>query len=406
MRASVLREDRNTVALIDERTLLGDEVHSVEHCIDQQHVVLAVAGHRLFEIVAQLELDRHPVGRTVAQVDDCDERLDLLEVLGVLGNVGPRRHQLSYERNVLAELRVLVEEEVEGCEAAQNILRKVGAVNSQDQVLAAAALQLGLQLQRSRRVADLFRRGSVDRQRVCADPYLAPAVVNDASLKIDLKVEQVAAALDEVAAICLSVETDDVVGQQARVELIADLGWQHTPCVRLWPWDVNEVVEEHVRARGADNPRKRVEVVVMDHHDRVRLAFDLLDHCLREVVVDDLVAELKGVDLPLPNVRRVRDVPEVVLDEPQHRVGEDVVEAVECLGFAGHQSDLVLAAEWRLDAERMAVGLSSSLDVAVRHRARDPDCLAVRDEACQRRDQTATAASDLAVIAECHRPAV
>ena len=46
------------------------------------------------------------------------------------------------EGDVLAELGVLVEEEVEGREAAQHVLREVGAVDAQDQVLAAAAQQL------------------------------------------------------------------------------------------------------------------------------------------------------------------------------------------------------------------------------------------------------------------------
>ena len=44
--------------------------------------------------------------------------------------------------------------------------------------------------------------------------------------------------------------------------------------------------------------------------------------------VDDLVAVLPGLDLLAADVRRVGEVPEVVLDEPQHRVRDHVVEAV------------------------------------------------------------------------------
>ena len=79
-------------------------------------------------------------------------------------------------------------------------------------MLAAATLQLGLQLQRPWRAADLLSRGSVDRQRVGADPDLAAVVEDDAALKVDLKIEQVAATLDEVASVGLRVEADDVVG--------------------------------------------------------------------------------------------------------------------------------------------------------------------------------------------------
>ena len=81
------RQDRDAVALVDERALLGDEVHAVEHRVDHQHVVVLVGGDRLLEVVAQLEVDRHPVGRAVAVVDDGDQRLDPLEVLGVLRHV-------------------------------------------------------------------------------------------------------------------------------------------------------------------------------------------------------------------------------------------------------------------------------------------------------------------------------
>ena len=50
------------------------------------------------------------------------------------------------ERDLLAELGVLLEEQVERGEAAQHVLREVRAVHAQDQVLAAAAQDLALVL--------------------------------------------------------------------------------------------------------------------------------------------------------------------------------------------------------------------------------------------------------------------
>jgi hypothetical protein len=73
----------------------------------------------------------------------------------------------------------------------------------------------------------------------------------------------------------------------------------------------------------------------VDHDDRLVLALDLLEHRLGEVLVDDVVAELERLDLVPADVRRVALVPEVVLDEPEHRVGEDVVEAV--VGLRGRR---------------------------------------------------------------------
>ncbi len=46
------------------------------------------------------------------------------------------------EGDLLAELGVLLEEDVEGGEPAQHVLREVGAVDAEDQVVAAALQQL------------------------------------------------------------------------------------------------------------------------------------------------------------------------------------------------------------------------------------------------------------------------
>ena len=91
---------------------------------------------------------------------------------------------------------------------------------------------------------------------------------------------------------------------------------------------MDEVLEEDVRARLADQRRRRVEVVVVEHHERVLLALDRPDDGVGEVPVHRQVALVPGVRLLLADVRRVREVPQVVLDEPQERVRDHVVEAV------------------------------------------------------------------------------
>src|SRR5438045_3050705 len=63
-------------------------------------------------------------------------RLDPLQVLGVLGHVLPRGLQVGDEGDLLAELRVLAEEGVEGGEAAEHVLREVSSIDADDQVLA------------------------------------------------------------------------------------------------------------------------------------------------------------------------------------------------------------------------------------------------------------------------------
>ena len=240
----------------------------------------------------------------------------------------------------------------------------------------------------------------VDRQRVGADPRLvAVLAAHDAGLHVDLDVvEQVAAALQEVAPVGAGVEADDVVGQQPAVDLGAHLRREHAPGVRLGPRDVDEVVQEDVGLLAPDDLRQRVEVVVVDHHDRVLLVGDLLQHGLREVVVDGLVAVLERLDLVAADVRRVALVPEVVLDEPEHRVGDDVVEAVVGLVVGLDEAHAERAALGRLDLERVAAVLARDLDVLLGHRGGDPDRVAVRGQARQRGHEPAGPALDRAVV--------
>ena len=97
---------------------------------------------------------------------------------------------------LLAELGVLVEEDVEGGEAAQDVLREVGAVDADDQVLAAAREQLALVLgdlvgrRRRRR-----RRSASIAERVGAHPDLAALVRHARGVVVDLELEQLAAAV-------------------------------------------------------------------------------------------------------------------------------------------------------------------------------------------------------------------
>jgi hypothetical protein len=141
---------------------------------------------------------------------------------------------------------------------------------------------------------------------------------------------------------------------------------------------VDEVVEEGVRPRPPDQPRAGVEVVVVEHHHRLLLALDRPDHAVRDVVVDHLVALLPRVHLGLADVRRVGEVPEVVLDEPQDRVRDHVVEAV--VGRGVRRDHLhVVGDPLDLDLHR-PVALARDHDVLVRHRRGDPQRVAVRDE--------------------------
>ena len=70
--------------MVDERRLLGDEVHPVEDRVDEDHVELLVRSDRLRKVVAGVQIDRQPGVGAEAVVHERDLPLDRLEVAHVL----------------------------------------------------------------------------------------------------------------------------------------------------------------------------------------------------------------------------------------------------------------------------------------------------------------------------------
>ena len=95
-----------------------------------------------------------------------------------------------------------------------------------------------------------------------------------------------------------------------------------------------------------------------------------------------------------------------MLDEPQHRVGEDVVEAVVGVGRGLDQTHEVLAAGRRSHLERPSAVAARGGRVVLAHRRGDPDHLTVRRQAAERGDQAAAAALHRTVGLERDRTAV
>ena len=137
--APVFSESITTPSRVDDgRGLLRDEIHAVEERGDHQEVEVLVSGDRLREVLVDPQVDRHPVRRAVTVVHDRDDRLDPLHVLGVFGDVEARGLEVGDERDALAELGMLREKGVESRKAAQDVLREIGAVHADDEVVAPA----------------------------------------------------------------------------------------------------------------------------------------------------------------------------------------------------------------------------------------------------------------------------
>ena len=98
VRARVLGEHHDPVSGVDRRRLLRHEVHAVEDRVDHQQVEVLVARDRLGKVLVDPQVDGHPVRGPVAVVDDRDQRLDPLQVLGVLRHILARGLQVGDER--------------------------------------------------------------------------------------------------------------------------------------------------------------------------------------------------------------------------------------------------------------------------------------------------------------------
>src|SRR5215208_7669521 len=122
---------------------------------------------------------------------------------------------MGNEGDLLAELRVLLEERVECGEAPQHVLREVSPIDAQDQAVAPAAKDLLLVLLDLLGLCRAVESPGVDPERIRPHPRLTVRMHDGASLVVDLELHELAAAVQEVAAVGGGVEADDVVGEQA-----------------------------------------------------------------------------------------------------------------------------------------------------------------------------------------------
>ena len=223
---------------------------------------------------------------------------------------------------------MLVEVELERTEPAHDVLRRIRAVDAEDQLLGPALHERSLRREHRLALGERVELAHVDGDRVRGDANLPRSVLDGAAHVVARRADEVLAAAQEAAAPAQRVEPDDVVREDPLVDLLADLEREHVPVVRLRPRDVHEVLQRRVRLRVPDMPRREVQVVVVEEHRRAGLTVELVEHRRGEVPVHDLVPLRPRAVQPVVEARLVLQVPEVVLDEPERRVRDDVVEPV------------------------------------------------------------------------------
>ena len=227
-----------------------------------------------------------------------------------------------------AHLGVLVEVELERAEPAHDVLRRIRAIDADDQLLGPVRHERALRREHGFALRERVELAHVDGDRVRGDANLPRSVVDGAALVVARRAHEVLAAAQEAAAPALRVEPDDVVREDSLVDLLTDLEREHVPVVRLRPRNVHEVLQRRVGPCVADVSRREVQVVVVEEHRRTGLTVELLEDRGGEVPVHDLVPLRPRTVQSVVEARLLLQVPEVVLDEPERRVRDDVVEPV------------------------------------------------------------------------------
>jgi hypothetical protein len=152
-----------------------------------------------------------------------------------------RRVEQREHGNLAVQLRVVLEQALERAETPDDVLRRIGAIDPEDELLRAVLQELPLQLKDLGARRELVELRGVDRDRMVGREHSATVVLGGAVLEVALGVDDVHAGAEEVLAPAVGMEADDVVCQQAVVEGNADRFRQHAPVVRFGPRDVHEV---------------------------------------------------------------------------------------------------------------------------------------------------------------------
>jgi hypothetical protein len=211
-------------------------------------------------------------------------------------------------------------------EAADDVLREIHAVDAVDQLLWSPSQDLPLRPLHGRTGCGAFELPNINRDRVAPDPDGAAAVEGGLLAKVDGQPHVLLAGQQEVAHIRVGLQTDDVGREQAIHDLLAHVARQHLPVLRSRPWNMDEVLKDRIGKLATDESGNQVKVVIV-REDQGTLAATacLANDLLGEELVDPTVSLVPGEVGTVVEHGGLGQVPEVVLNKPEQRVGDRVV---------------------------------------------------------------------------------
>jgi hypothetical protein len=195
-------------------------------------------------------------------------------------------------------------------------------------------------------------------------------------LVLDARLERAVDRVEEVPAVALHVEAQEVAAEQPVEELFGP--GQEPPHLAVRPGDVPEVGDEKVGAGPPQHARQEREVVVVDE-DHARRVAELVEHRVGEGPVGRAV--VRPVSMA-EDRRHVRDVAE----RPERLVGEAVVVAALDVGREAHAAQ---AEGGALGGPAEAVARVGDVEVGGAAAVRDPGAAAGLDDGQHRRRQPA-----------------
>ena len=162
------------------------------------------------------------------------------------------------------------------------------------------------------------------------------------------------------------VEADQVVGEQPVVDRSPDPVGEHVPVVGLRPGDVDEVREQRVRRarRGRAAARGRGGSRGRRPPPRARASSSSSTACAKVSLTWRVAAVPRVLERDVDR-RLVRELPEVVLEEPEHRVRDDVVVPVVGRLVVRDEAQPERRAVARLLLDRGAAGVDRDRPVLV-----------------------------------------
>ena len=159
-----------------------------------------------------------------------------------------------------------LEEQREGAEATEDVLRWVGAVDAQDEALRPLPAENRPPLHDDGSTATRIELAWIDGDRARHSLRHVARVVDRGAVQVGAGHGR--RCLGEQPTPALGVKADEIVRQQAVVHGPAHVRRQHAPAVEAHPGDVHEVRKSRVRTALPNESRREVQVVVVEEDRR------------------------------------------------------------------------------------------------------------------------------------------